>query len=101
MTPEDIIRLAREAGFTGFDSQSERLHDFARLVAAAERDRMIADGWRQCAKGQRTTQWCAVAEQARAEEREVCARLCEDSIDLEPYPTLTEMATAIRVRSKT
>ncbi len=43
MTPEDIIRLAREAGFTGFDSQSERLHDFARLVAAAERNACLAE----------------------------------------------------------
>jgi hypothetical protein len=43
---------------------------FAALVAAAERNRMIADGWRQCAQGQRTTQHCAVAEQARLEERE-------------------------------
>jgi hypothetical protein len=38
MTREDIIRMAREAGFTGFDSQSERLHYFAELVAAAERE---------------------------------------------------------------
>jgi hypothetical protein len=51
---------------------------FAALVAAAERTRMIADGWRQCAQGQRTTQHCAVAEQARLEEREACARVCED-----------------------
>ncbi len=34
---------------------------FAALVAAAERTRMIADGWRQCAQGQKTTQWCAQA----------------------------------------
>lgn len=53
------------------------------------------------AQGQRTTQFCAVAEQARQEEREACARLCEDSIDLEPYPTLTEMAVAIRARGQT
>jgi hypothetical protein len=35
---------------------------FAALVAAAERNRMIADGWRQCAQGQKTTQFCAVAD---------------------------------------
>jgi hypothetical protein len=50
---------------------------FAALVAAAERNRMIADGWRQCAQGQKTTQHCGMAEQVRAEEREACARVCE------------------------
>ena len=29
------------------------------------------------AQGQRTTQFCAVAEQARQEEREACARVCD------------------------
>jgi hypothetical protein len=77
MTLDDIIRMAREAGFTGFDSQSERLHDFARLVAAAERNRMIADGWRQCAQGQKTSQFCGMVERARLEEREACAKLCD------------------------
>ena len=30
---------------------------------------MIEDGWRRCAVGQRTTQSCSVAEEARAQER--------------------------------
>ena len=30
---------------------------------------MIADGWRRCAVGQRTTQHCGMAEEARAQER--------------------------------
>jgi len=38
MTRDDIIRLAREAGFRGLDSQSERLHYFAALVVERERD---------------------------------------------------------------
>ena len=38
MTRDDIIRMAREAGYTGYDSLSERLHEFAALVAAAERE---------------------------------------------------------------
>ena len=37
MTRDDIIRMAREAGYTGFDSQSERLHDFAALILAANK----------------------------------------------------------------
>ena len=39
MDREDIIRMALAAGYTGYDSQSERLHEFAALVAAAERER--------------------------------------------------------------
>ena len=61
MTTDDILRMAREAGFERIDYNMLELERFAALVAAAERDRMIADGWRQCAKGQKTTQWCAQA----------------------------------------
>lgn len=35
------------------------------------------DGWRQCAVGQRTTQYCGLLEEAVAVEREACARVCE------------------------
>ena len=48
---------------------------FAALVAAAERNRMIADGWRQCAQGQRTSQHCGMVEQARLGERKACAKV--------------------------
>ena len=43
MTQDDITRRAREAGFDGFDSLSERLHKFADLVAAHEREAL--EGW--------------------------------------------------------
>lgn len=35
-------------------------------------------GWRHCAEGQKTTQYCGMAEQARLEEREKCAKICEE-----------------------
>lgn len=38
MNRDDIIRMAREAGFTGYESLSERLHEFAALVAQQERE---------------------------------------------------------------
>jgi hypothetical protein len=107
MTRDDIIEAASKAGFEtkrdmiwvdGWEI-TPTLTRFAALVAAAERERiiaantpeierinahiegmrnrMISEGWRQCAQGQRTTQFCAVAEQARLEEREACARVCE------------------------
>jgi hypothetical protein len=86
MNREEIIKLAREAGFEsnslGVTYTSGWLPDllerFAALVAAAERDRMISEGWRQCAQGQKTSQFCAVAEAIRQEEREKCAKLLED-----------------------
>ena len=38
MTREDITRMAREAGFVGFDGENKCLREFAALVAAAERE---------------------------------------------------------------
>jgi hypothetical protein len=66
MTTDDILRMAREAGLQPYyDAQEPAIERFFKLAyeagAAAERSRMIADGWRQCAQGQRTTQWCAQA----------------------------------------
>jgi hypothetical protein len=88
MNRDNIIRMAREAGcipvrHPEYDNDvqvfatPDELERFADLVAAAEREHMISDGWRQCAEGQRTSQFCAVAEQARREEREACAKECE------------------------
>lgn len=38
MTKEDITRMARDAGFVGFDGENKCLRQFAALVAAAERE---------------------------------------------------------------
>jgi len=38
MTREEITRMAREAGFVGFDGDNGSLRRFAALVAAAERE---------------------------------------------------------------
>ena len=70
--------------------------DFTRYhFAALLRERMIADGWRQCAQGQKTTQHCAVAEQARLEEREACAIAGGAAADAGP-----DVAAAIRARGQ-
>jgi len=84
MTRDDITRMAREAGFVGFDGDNKDLRRFAALVAQAERERMTKDGWRQCAEGQRTTQHCGLVEAAIATEREACARVCEELDTLHP-----------------
>jgi hypothetical protein len=59
MTRDDIIRMAREAGSIDSEEVIETVYS---AFGAAERNRMIADGWRQCAKGQRTTQFCGLFE---------------------------------------
>jgi hypothetical protein len=80
MTRDDIIRLAREASSEhDYDFPNIfALERFAALVAAAERERMKSEGWRQCAKGQRTTQFCGLLEDTVAAEREACAKVCEE-----------------------
>ena len=83
MNRDDIIRMAREAGFPerrAFSDLSDlypRLERFAALVAAAERENMIKEGWRRCAVGQRTTQFCGMLEDAVKAEREACAKIAE------------------------
>ena len=38
MTKDDITRMARKAGFVGFDGENKCLREFAALVAADERE---------------------------------------------------------------
>ena len=38
MNKDDITRMAKEAGFCGFDGDNKCLREFANLVAAAERE---------------------------------------------------------------
>ena len=74
---------------------------FAALVAAAERDRMVSEGWRQCAQGQKTSQFCAIAEQARQEEREACARVCDDLAERDKLSNYYRIAAnAIRAQAE-
>ena len=105
MNRDDIIRMAREAGWSDelleVSFTAPLLDRFAALVAAEKEQQMIRDGWRQCAKGQRTTQFCGLLEAAVKAEREACAKLCDELRDedgFEPYGT--ECAAAIRARGQ-
>lgn len=60
--------------------------------------RMISDGWRQCAQGQRTTQFCGQLQKAVEAEREACAKVCEEMDHDEPRMGAA-CAAAIRARS--
>jgi hypothetical protein len=81
MTRDDIIRMAREAGFnieqgfllrvTGID---EDLARFAELVAAAERERLRWDGIHTCGPTCDNPACVAVREAVEA-EREACCSI--------------------------
>jgi hypothetical protein len=60
------------------DTVEDLLKELEWQVKERERERMIADGWRQCAEGQSTTQYCGLLEDAVKAEREACAKLCEE-----------------------
>ena len=54
---------------------------YDRICAGEPESEVLADyGWRQCAIGQGTTQFCAMVEEAVNAEREACAQAC-DSVE--------------------
>ena len=55
---------------------------------------LIKRGWRLCAKGQQTTQWCQMAEDVRRELREVYYAL--DDIRVDNIITLPEAVRRLR-----
>lgn len=59
-------------------------------------EEMILRGWRRCAVGQRTTQYCGQVEKAVAAEREACAKVCEQWDASHPLM----LARAIRAREE-
>ena len=78
MTREELDTLWHKALIASVrDGELYTRYRFAALVAKAEREVMLQDGWRQCAVGQRTTQFCAMTEEAVKAEREACAKVCE------------------------
>jgi hypothetical protein len=126
MSRDEIIRMAREAGFsclTPDESTDEAPHIYGDegniypliehlidLATYDERINMKIDGWRQCAKGQRTTQFCGQVQAAVEAEREACAQVCEEQGKgrkaMEHYAALTysgsahDCAIAIRARGE-
>jgi hypothetical protein len=78
---DEIIKMAREAqqesfvGDTGhwFKMEAKDLERFFHMAQAA----VIEQGYRKCAEGQKTTQFCGMLEQAMLAEREACAKVCD------------------------
>ncbi len=90
MTRDDIIRLAREAGFDvdvqdmfnykpqhSFTGSDENIERFAALVAAAERKRLDLNAIHSChSECQRPI--CVRIREEIAHEREQCAKVCDN-----------------------
>ena len=96
MTRDEILRLAREAGvmpLEHFYVTDVFLQRFVHLVE----QRLIRDGYRKCAEGQRTTQYCGLLDAAVKAEREVCAKMFDGEVWAYDY---REIAAAIRARGE-
>ena len=74
---DKVLALAREAGLAVTISSHDSLYKFAALI----QQQMEADGWRQCAVGQGTTQFCSMAEEFRkdSERRKDAIKWLEDN----------------------
>jgi hypothetical protein len=111
---QDIIRMAREAGFKLHHNpdlydcmvaSDKAIQRFAALVAAAERNKLAA--WmmqRGYATGHGDTTEDLLQElewQVAEREREACAKVCEELFaDVPPY-SAPDCAAAIRERGQT
>jgi hypothetical protein len=99
---EKVAQWMIEKGYA--TGHGDTIEDLLKELEWQITERMKSEGWRQCAAGQRTTQYCDLLELAVANEREACAKLCEDgpipkdSTTLTHIPTLVGCAAAIRAR---
>ena len=107
MTKEDIISMAREAGFADGVAEIVGLEGFARfaaIVAAAERNKVAA--WmidRSYTTGHGDTIEDLLKElewQIRESEREACAKVCDDMFDKTGLWAARHLSDNIRAREQ-
>ena len=102
MNREDIIAMAREAGWSDFaiGVRQEEIERFAALVASAERERIKQANAPEI---ERINAHIKQLEDAVKAEREACAKVCEGINSAEDYygerPELV-CAEAIRARGQ-
>jgi len=85
-------RLVKDFTITGmWIADDEELERFAELVRADERDKCAKDYLQDC---------CDAVEQARKDEREACAALCEELHNCETEFRPDHCAKAIRARGE-
>jgi hypothetical protein len=97
MTKDDITRMARAAGFVGFDGENKCLREFAALAIKPWADQLEVERKRF----QELNDVAAVGMQhARAAEREACAKMVEGLFDDPNDSVLAFIVDAIRARGK-
>lgn len=85
LSREEVLRIAvtsrliatENLAFTLDHACTVKYERFAAAIAKSVREKLQADGWRQCAKDQHTSQFCGQLEAAVAAERVVSDRLLE------------------------
>ena len=109
MTPDEIIRMAREAGLAEWHESIQQhgfkfadvnnLERFAALVAASERERMKWDGIHTCSDVCDKPA-CVARRNAVLAEREACAKVCDKYAEESSNPMnfAENCAAAIRQR---
>lgn len=92
MTNEDVIRMAREAGWTSYDSQDERLERFADLVEKRAVSNIDPASSMSYQEGYAA---------GVAAEREACARVVEDvEPSLSPIINIANRLAAAVIRAR-
>lgn len=78
MERDTVIALARKSEGEEQQHGMWRMHveDLERF-AALVKEHLKSQGYRQCAKGQRTTQFCGMLDEAVKAEREECAKVAK------------------------
>ena len=101
MTRDDIIRMAREAGWTGPEENVTyvaMLERFAKLIAAAEREKWKCDELHTC-HPHCDRPACVAVRRAREDEREACAKIVDEMAGKDRLSNYFQVAAlAIRER---
>ncbi len=101
MTREDIIRMARKAGYgeAMSDLHAPALERFAELVRADESEKYRWDV-HSCGPTCQRYYVCVAMREAVEAEREVCAKVCDEVGNRDKDSHAWDAAAAIRARSK-
>lgn len=107
-TQEQVIAWAKKADFSDYEIRTcfDGFILLAELAYEAgrkdENEAMVQDGWRQCAVGQRTTQFCGLLHEAVAAEREACAAICDHEMDnaIKPAMQIAAGNCADKIRAR-
>ena len=106
MTKDEIKNLAVECGFTlreqthGALDLDPYVYDFAERLLAWNLRHMRTEGWRQCTKGQHTSQFCGQLEGEVLSEREACAAIADSYEDHAESDIAENIAYDIRKRGR-